>query len=166
MNNQPDYKAMREEALRNPPATVQSLKDDIARLNNAERARLAAMGPDAPAILAAERSQDAANFRAREEEAGRVRQAAESKQITDAIAAKKEEAASNPTPILTAQEEAKKRYDESMRLLAEKAAAPMTGKDMQDAANIAEMRIEQRQRFDAAKAEHERLQSGLPTGKF
>jgi uncharacterized protein involved in type VI secretion and phage assembly len=74
--------------------------------------------------------------------------------------------AATPTPIMDRMAAAQKTYDESMRLLAEKTSAPPTEKDLQDAENIAEMRIEQRRRYDEARAESLLRARGLPTEKF
>jgi hypothetical protein len=159
----PDWKAMTEEAKARPALSYPEQKAALLKLVAETRARAEALGLEG---VTREADVRASTWRKSEEDAGRVRQAAESKRLADAITARKAEANSNPTPLHDAQVEAKKRYDESMRLLAEKVAAPCTAKDLQDAADIAGLRSQQRQRYAEAKAESLLRGRGLPAEKF
>jgi hypothetical protein len=71
----------------------------------------------------------------------------------------------NQTDITDRVTAARKRYDASIVAIQAQTAAPLTEKDMQDARDIAELRSQQRQRFDAARAESLRPKD-LPSEKF
>jgi hypothetical protein len=160
-----DYVEATRLAKLNPPTrSPQEMISDLRALNAAESARILAMGADGPRLIAAEREQSATNYRRSQEAEGKLRTEAESKRLADAIAARAAEQASNPTPILDAQTEARRKYDDAIAAIQAKAAAPLTEKDLQDARDIAELRMEQKQRRDAAQAES--LRSGLPSEKF
>jgi hypothetical protein len=151
----PDYVEATRLARLNPPASSpQELAAELRLLNIKERMRIDALVLEGGlAALQREKDAESNSYRRRQETEGHARTEAETKRLADLLAARALEQASGGSPIHDRNAEAKQKYDEAMRLLAEKVAAPPTTKDMQDAANIAQMRIEQRQRFDAAKAE-------------
>ena len=98
------------------------------------------------------RYNDTSNFRRAQESEGKQRTEAESKRLSDALEAKREEAASNPTPILDAQTEAKKKYDLAIAAIQAKAAEPvhMTEDELQAAH---QRKTELTARYNAARDE-------------
>src|ERR1035441_3006084 len=112
----PDWRAMTEAANLNPPAaSPQQLIAELRLLNIQERSRIDALVREG-GLAALQKEHDAADssFRRTQEAEGHLRTAAETKRLADALEARALEQASNPTPILDAQTEARRKYDDAI----------------------------------------------------
>ena len=165
-NGQPDYLAMTAEAQRMPPTlSIAEQKLELLALTARERARVYALvRTGGLAALQAEHDAADSSYRRQQETDGKLRTAAESKRLSDAIAARQDELNSVPSEITERSAEAKQKYDDAVRALAERTAAPATEKDMQDAADISLLHSQQRARYTAAAAESRK--PDVDIGKF
>jgi hypothetical protein len=147
-----DYaEAIRLAKLNPPPSSPQELANELRLLNIRERVRVDALVREG-GLEALQKERDAADssHRLRLEAEGLARTAAESKRLQDALDARQAEMASNETPILDAQVEAKRKYDEAMAAIRDRKIEPLS-----ESEGLAwlQRKTELKNRYDNAAAE-------------
>jgi hypothetical protein len=161
-NTVPDYAAMLAEVRAHPPKidSPQSLAADLRAIHAKELARISAMGPDAGAILMAEKEAAASSFRRQQESAGAEKTRLETEAMTRRLEelrlqqAAAVEASLSVDPETnekcTALELAARNHNRAMARIANRVVTPLT-----ESGGVAELERQQsiRDRFTAAAAE-------------